>query len=83
MMMEDRERLRLQTNLVGQETKHLSTVGTGNADVRRLHGRSIPIPPPAVPPDTSRNKIPSNPDPTESFYPGIIPPTLPTEPEPL
>ena len=48
MMMEDRERLRLQTNLVRQETQHLSTVGTGNADVRGLHGRSLPIPPPAV-----------------------------------
>ena len=34
MMMEDRERLRLQTNLVGQETQHFATVGTGNVDVR-------------------------------------------------
>ena len=83
MTMEDRERLRLQNNLVGQETQHLATVGTENIDMRRLHGRSIPIPPPAVPPESSRNKIPSNPDPTELFDSGIIPPTLPTEPDPL
>ena len=82
MMMADRERLRLQTNLVGQETQHLATVGTGNAEVRQLRGRSISIPPPVVPPDTSRNKIPPNPDPKESFDPGIILPTLPIKLDP-
>ena len=74
--MEDRERLRLQTNLVGQETQHLATVGTGGSVVRQLHGRSIPIPPPPVPPDTMRTQ--SNPDPIELFDPGIPP----SEPDP-
>ena len=71
MMMEDKERLRPQTDLVGQETQHLATVGTGGTVVRQLHGRSIPIPPPPIPPDTSRT--PPNSDPIESFDPGIPP----------
>ena len=71
MTMEDRERLRLQTNLVGQETQHLATVGTGGSVLRQLCRRSIPIPPPPVPPDTMRTQ--SNPDPIESFDPGIPP----------
>ena len=77
MMMEDRERLRLQTNLVGLENQYLATVGMRNVNVRQLHGRSVPIPPPVIPPDTSKNKIPPHPDPTESFDPGIILP-MPT-----
>ena len=71
MMLEDRERLRLQTDLVGQETQHLATVGTGGTVVRQLPGRSIPIPPPPVPPDISRT--PPNPDPIGSLDLGILP----------
>ena len=63
MTMEDRERLRLQTNLVGLENQHLATVGMRNVNVRQLHGRSVHIPLPVIPPDTSKNKIPPHPDP--------------------
>ena len=83
MMMEDRESLRLQTDLVGLENQHLATVGIGNVNMRRLHSRSVPIPLPVIPLDTSKNKIPSHPDSTESFDPGIGLPTLPTGSGPL
>ena len=56
MMMADRERLRLQTNLVGLENQHVATGDIGNENVRRLHGRNIPIPipPPGIHPEPPR-----------------------------
>ena len=84
-MMADRERLRLQTNLVGLENQHEVTGDIGNENVRRLHGRNvtIPIPPPGIPPEAPKNKIPPHPDSTESFDLGISLPIPPTAPEPL
>ena len=57
----------------------------GNENVRRLRGRNvpIPIPPPGIPPEAPKNKIPPHPDSTESFDLGISLPTPPTIQEPL
>ena len=80
--MADRERLRLQTNLVGFENQHVVTGDIGNENVRRLHGRNvpIPIPPPGITPEVPKNKIPPHPDSTESFDLGISFPTPPYHP---
>ena len=85
MRMADRERLMLQTNLVGLENQHVATADIGNENVRRLCGRNvpIPIPLPGIPPEAPKNKIPPHPDSTESFDLGISLPTPPTIPEPL
>ena len=50
-----------------------------------MHGRNvpIPIPPPGIPPEAPKNKIPPYPDSTESFDLGISLPIPPTTPEPL
>ena len=50
-----------------------------------MHGRNVPIaiPPPGIPPEVPKNKIPPHPDSTELFDPGISLLTLPTVPEPL
>ena len=73
---EEREGLRLQTDLVGKESQHLATIGTlGNA-VRQLHGRSILIPPLPMIPSPSQSQ-PTQ-DPVELFNLGIDPP--PTDP---
>ena len=85
MTMADREKLRLQTNLVGAENQHVVTGDIGNENVRRLHGRNvpIPIPPPGIPPEAPKNKIPPYPDSTESFDLRISLLIPPTTPEPL
>ena len=85
MTMADRERLRLQTNLVGVENQHVVTGDIGNENMRCLHGRNvpIPIPPPGIPPEVPKNKIPPYPDSAESFDPGISLPIPPTTPEPI
>ena len=50
-----------------------------------MRGRNvpIPIPPPGIPPEAPKNKIPPYPDSTESFDLGISLPIPPTTPEPL
>ena len=86
MTMADRERLQLQTNLVGAEDQHIMIGETGNENVRRLHGRNvtIPIPPlPGIPPEAPKNKTPPYPDSAESFDLGISHPIPPTTPEHL
>ena len=79
MTMADRERLRLQTNLVGLENQHVATGDIGNENVRQLCGRNvpIPIPPLGIPPEAPKNKVPPHPDSTESFDLGISLPTPP------
>ena len=88
MMMADRERLRLQTNLVGAENQHvvIRETETGNENVRRLRGRNVPIPippPPGMCPEAPKTKTPPYPDSAELFDPRISLPIPPTTPEPL
>ena len=88
MMMADRERLRLQTNLVGAENQHVVIGETeiGNENVRRLCGRNVPIPippPPGMPPDAPKTKTPPYPDSAEPFDLEISLPIPLTTPEPL
>ena len=57
---------------------------TGNENVRQLHGRNVPIPPPpGMPPEAPKTKTLPYPDSAEPFDPGISLPILPTTPEPL
>ena len=86
MTMADRERLRLQTNLVGVEIQHVVIRETGNENMRGLRGRNVPIPippPPRIPPEAPKTKTPPYPDSAEPFDPGISLPIPPTTPEPL
>ena len=86
MMMADRERLRLQTNLVGAEYQQVVIGETGNENVRQLFGRNVPIPippPSGIPPEAPKTKTPPYPDSAESFDLGISLPIPPTTPEPL
>ena len=89
MMIADRERLRLQTNLVGAENQHIviGETETGNENVRRLCGRNVPIPPipppPGMPPEAPKTKTLPYPDSAEPFDLGISLPIPPTTPEPL
>ena len=73
----ERERLRIQTDLIGQENQHLvNTRDSGN--VRQLRGHNIPIPTPLNLSDKS------GPDSAGSFDPGIEnKPLPPVEPPPL
>ena len=87
MTMADRERLRLQTNLVGAENQHIVRGETeiGNSNVRRLRGRNVPIPippSPETPPDPLKTTTPPYPDSAEPFDPGINLPIAPPTPEP-
>ena len=73
----ERERLRIQTDLIGQENQHLvNTRDSGN--VRQLRGRNVPIP---TPPNLSDK---SGSDSAGSFDLGIEnKPPPPVEPPPL
>ena len=79
----ERERKRLQTNLVGHEDRHLVNIREDAREMesdRWLRGRSInrPIPTPPVPPVTHPSF-----DPTQAFDPGIgQKPPLPKYPPP-
>ena len=86
MTMADRERLWLQTNLVGAEYQHIALGETeiGNANVRRLQGRNVPIsipPSPSIPPEPPKITNLPYPDSAEPFDPGINLPISPTTPE--
>ena len=89
MTMADRERLQLQTNLVGAENQHIviGETETGNENVRRLHGRNVPIPSipplPGIPPEAPKMKTLPYPDSAEPFDLGINLPIPLTTPEPL
>ena len=79
--MADRERLQLQTNLVGVENQHtvLGEMETGNVNVRRLQSRNVPIPilpPPGIPPEPPKSTNSADP-----FDPGINLPISPTTPK--
>ena len=73
----ERERLRIQTDLIGQENQHLVTT-RDSGNVRQLRGCNVPIP-------TPLNLIDrSGPDSVGSFDPGIEnKPPPPVEPPPL
>ena len=86
MTMADRERLRLQTNLVGVKNQHtvLGETEMGNVNVRRLRSRNIPIPippPPGIPPEPPKSTNSPYPDSADPFDPGINLPISPTTPE--
>ena len=87
MTIVDRERLRLQTNLVGVEnqTVVLGKSEMGTVNIRRLQSRNVPIPipppPPEIPSEPPKNKNSPYPDSADPFDPGINLPISPTTPE--
>ena len=73
MSAAERERLRLRTDLVGQEGQHVVTLGDDNT--RQLRGRKVPLLPQPPTPPLMRNTL-ANPNPTEVINPGTSPPLV-------
>ena len=73
MSAAERERLRLRTDLVGQEGQHVVTLGDDNT--RQLQGRKVPLLPQPPMPPLMRNTL-ANPNPTEVINPGTSPPLV-------
>ena len=73
MSAAERERLRLRTDLVGQEGQHIVTLGDDNT--RQLWGRKVPLLPQPLTPPPMWNTL-ANPNPTEVINPGTSPPLV-------